>query len=80
MLAAGEEAVALLCAPVAAVEGCSPALEVGDALVDCVPVVPDADDPAVLEAWLFGLVLVALVSALLGLLASVACEALLDEL
>ena len=44
------------------------------------PIAPDADDPVVLDAWLFGLLLVALVSPLLGLLAAAAGEALLDEL
>lgn len=78
VFAAGEEAVGL-CVPVAAVEGCSPTLDVGDALVDCVAIAPDEDDPVVLDAWLFGLLLVALASPLLGLLAAAAGEALLDE-
>jgi hypothetical protein len=42
-------------------------------------IAPEAEDPVVLDGWLFGLLLVALVSPLLGL---VACTpgAVLDEL
>jgi hypothetical protein len=80
VLATGEEAAELLCVLLAEAGGCSLGLELGEVLLDCTAIAPDVDDPVVLEAWLSGLLLVALVCPLLGFVASGIPEAVLDAL
>lgn len=79
MLGVEEEAVALLCVLPAA-GGCSLGFELADAVFDCEAIALELGDPVVLDAWLLGLLLVALVSPLLGFVASGIAEAVLGAL